>query len=137
MNKLRNVVVGLLLLAVTVPGLYGCGGTEATPTPIPPTDTVAPPTDTPAPPPPTTAPSSATTPSSSSTGGGATGGLTGPAADLLTKSQAAMKGVTSLHYTLTTAATGGSQGFNGEGDYAAPDKARITISETTGTVGQV
>src|SRR5436853_312071 len=122
MNKLRNFVMIGLLAAVAVPGLYGCGGSEPTATPLPPTATTAPPTDTPAPPAaapdtPTTMAAGSSATGSGGTTGGATGALTGPAADLLTKSQASMKSVKSFHYTMNIEASGGGQKFNGEGDF--------------------
>lgn len=143
MNKLRNFVVIGLLAAVAVPGLYGCGASDPTPTAIPATETTAPPTDTPmaviaatatsAP-----APTEATGGSGSTgtTGGGA-GTLTGPAADLLTKSQTSMKTVKSFHYTMEVGSSAGGQSFKGEGDFEMPDKVRITMSDTTGTVGNI
>src|SRR6058998_3756302 len=80
MNKTRNIVTGVLLLIASMLGVYGCGGAEPTPTPIPPTATPAPPSPTPVPPTPTV-PLAAATP-------GSQGAVkTGPAFDLLNKAQ--------------------------------------------------
>lgn len=139
MSKLRNIIVIGLLAAVTVLGLYGCGGSEPTATPlVVPTDTVALPTETPMQAPATSAAPEATTANSGTTDtGGATGTLTGPAADLLNKSQAAMKTVKSFHYTMDVETSGGGQAFKGEGDFVMPDNVRISMSDTMGTIGKI
>jgi outer membrane lipoprotein-sorting protein len=129
MNKPRKFFAIGLLLIVAMLGLYGCGGSEPTPTPLPPTATPIPPTDTPMPPTPTVMAESGTS--------GGTGGLSGPAADLLNKSQTAMKSITSFHYTMMVESSAGGQTFTGEGDFVMPDKARITMSDTTGMVGKI
>lgn len=128
MNKVRNFFTIGLLLVVAVFGLYGCGGSDPTATPPPPT---AAPTDTVAPATPTSEAATATVASTGTgdTGGAMGGALSGPVGDLLNKSQAAMKKVTSFHFTMDVQAdAAGSQTFKGEGDYMAPDKVRFTMS---------
>lgn len=138
MNKLRSTAATALLALSLSAGLYGCGGPEPTPTVVPtptlppPTATSVPPTDTPAPPSPTTAPTVAiqSTPTTAATSGGMT--ITGPAADLLVKSAAAMKAATSYHFAITTTVSGaaGGQAVGGEGDFQAPDKRRMVMQIT-------
>ena len=120
MNRIRLILTVILLSACVAGGLSGCLG-ESTPTPLPaPTATPVPPTDTPEPPTPTTAPPSPTTASASS------GTLTGPAADLLTKAQAAMQALKTYHFVIEVTSAEGVT-VSGEGDVQTPDKVRITL----------
>lgn len=138
-NPKSIAATGLLALSLSA-ALYGCGAPESpTPAPtVPPaTATLAPPTETPLPPSPTAPQPTATiaapvdTPTPESLGPGGMS-ITGPAADLMAKSSAAMKALTSYHFTIqnTVNRIGGSQAVNGEGDFQAPDKRRITMKIT-------
>jgi outer membrane lipoprotein-sorting protein len=77
------------------------------------------------------------TASSDNTGNtNSTGTLTGPAADLLNKTQQAMKDIKTFHYTMQIE-SGGTVSLTGEGDFETPDKARITMKNIPGTAGTV
>jgi hypothetical protein len=73
------------------------------------------------------------------TGGiGSTGtSLTGPAADLLNKSQQAMKDLTTFHYVMEITSEQEGMSLTGEGDFEKPDKVRISMKGITGTVGTI
>src|SRR3954453_8014701 len=129
MNKERNLLTAGAIMTGLL--LYGCGS-EPTATPVPaPTDTVAPPTATTAPPTATTAAVVAPTATAAGASGlGVPGGtkLTGPAADLLTKSSEAMKDLKTFHFTIETSGDPNSpNAVKGEGDFEQPDKAHLNI----------
>jgi outer membrane lipoprotein-sorting protein len=129
-NKLKKAIGLVSLVAIFALGLYGCGGDNATPTPVAtattaaaaaPTNTtaaVAAPTDTTAP-----AAGEATATTATSSGGGSN---SGDAAGILKQSSAAMKGVTSYHIVLKTSSAGAET--TADGDFMLPDKARMNIS---------
>src|SRR5438105_2478478 len=105
MQRLKVVLASITLMAMAIFGLYACGGETPTATPIPPTATVAPPpptattavapTDTTAPALPTATSVTAEqgTSGTGTSGTGTSGTVSGPAGDLLSKSQAAMRDV--------------------------------------------
>lgn len=124
MNKMKQYAVTVALLGATSLGLAACGGETPTATPLVPTATTVPPTA-------TTAPSPTATPMPTNTVGSAgtgstSAGATGPGADLLNQAQIAMKGIKSYHFVLKTG-TGGTTTIQAEGDFMAPDSARLSM----------
>jgi len=138
-NKVKKAIGVVSLVAVFALSLYGCGGDNATPTPVATATTAAAaaPTDTTAAAAPTntTAAAAAPTDTTAPVGGAATattattscgGANSGDAAGILHQSSAAMKDVKSYHLVLKTS-SGGVES-TGEGDFVLPDKARLNVT---------
>lgn len=147
MYKTRKAMALMMLVALGVFGLYGCGGETPTNTPLPPTVTIAAtattapatattvmqlPTATTAMEQPTSMSAQPTTTAGGNTGGGTGGANSGAAMDLLSKSTQAMKNVKSYHLVLKIVAAGTA--INAEGDVVLPDKTRLMMD--LGPAGQ-
>ena len=139
MKQTKAIVLTLVIMALSLVGLYACGGESPTATPIPPTVTPVPPTPTTAPATPTTAAAAvatATTASTSGTGGTSGTGSSGGnvSSDDQALIQSAVTGVDSLqsyHFILDVAPSDYiTQPVHAEGDYVSPNTTYIK-----GTVG--
>ncbi len=121
MKRFKHAITLATLVAVSVIGLYGCGGDTSTATPVAPTATTAAaaaPTD-------TAVVQAAPTATTATTSGNGGGNKSGDAMSLLRQSGTAMKGIKSYHIVLQSDMAGSST--TGEGDLQLPDKLRMSI----------
>lgn len=141
MYEMRKALAGFIVAALAVAGLAGCGGDSGSPTITPiaaqPTATApAPATQDPgttdpaetAEPAGTTEPAMTIEPTTGMiepTTGTSGGTATGPAADLIKRSEQAMKGVQSYHASFTIEASGATTQM--EADFVPPDRSRMVI----------
>jgi len=137
MKRLRHAITLASLVAVSIVGLYGCGGESPTATTIAPTATTAVEvaTATTAAMEAPTATTATTTSDATATTGTTSSGGSGSAVDMLKSSGEAMKSVKSYHIVLKTDAAGTST--TGEGDFVVPDKARLSMGTAAGNVNVI
>jgi hypothetical protein len=126
--KIKHTITVALMLALAAFALTGCGAEPATPTPPPPTPTFTaePPTSTPEPPTATAAPTGESGESGES-GDSGQPRASGPAIDLIDKSQEAMKQIQSYHFVMKTEA-GEGIAVTAEGDFSRPNSVRLVMN---------
>jgi len=139
-KQTKAIILTLVIMALSLVGLYACGGESPTATPIPPTVTPVPPTPTTAPATPTTAAAAVATATTASTSGGTSGtsgtGSSGgnASSDDLALIQSAVAGTDSLqsyHFIIDVAPSDYiTQPVHAEGDYVSPSTTYIK-----GTIG--